>query len=430
MRVFSHGRPWLVLVLAAVLVLVVLLAVVLSSGSGSDEDEVRVVRGTAEGNGFPLRGDRAGDDELIGAAIDAWRTRATRGGASWAGDRAGEVTVLWAGRTGPDHDTVVLAAGTDAAVLKRNRVADPGAWGVVPAVIDSAETPRVVASTAGVLVAANVRSEFRPSEAEAATGTAVRQTDGLWNREGVDVPAGAVVVPVGFSNAGSAGAIFTGGTPAVRKLSTDLLQRLTRGPASRPGPAAQRLVTAARAAGSLPDDARRRATGGAGGARTAVRLSLISERSVAPFGPLLVLGVSGESGLDRPYVVAAFGGSDAAGATDARGARLGGFDRDDGLRAVYSPVLGAAYVHAPGTDDDDAPYLLVAGDQEVDRIEVLAGDRRLAIDGSEGAVRATWADGSLGEPLRAKEDVAVLGREADGTVIVPSGPAGREQAIR
>lgn len=428
MRVSSPGRPRLVLLLAAVVAVVVVLAVVL--GSGSDEEEVRVVRGTSDGDGFPLRGDRADDDGLIRAAIAAWRTRATRGGATWAGDRAGEVTVLWAGRTGRDHDTVVLAAGTGAAVLKRNRVADPDVWGVVPAAIDSAEHPRVVASTAGVLVASGVRSEFRPSEAEATTGTAVRQTDGLWNREGEDVPAGAVVVPRGLSNVGSAAAVFTGGPPAVRRLSTDLLERLTRGPASRPGPAAQRIVTAARTAGTVPLDDRRAATVGVGGARTAPRLDLVSERSVAPFGPLLVLSVSGESGIDRPYVVAAFGGSDAAGATDARGARLGGFDRDDGLRSVDAPALGAAYVRAPGTDDDAAPYLLVAGDTEVTGIEVLAGRRRQAIDGSAGAVRATWAEGPSGGPVNATEDVAVLGRTSDGDVVLPSATSRREQAVR
>lgn len=427
MRAPSADRPRILIAAAVGVVLVVVLVLVVVTRSTGDDDEVRIVRG-APSAGFPLRGDRAGDAQLIRSAADAWRARATRDGGRWAGDEQGEVTVLWAGRTGADRYAVVLAAGSDAAVLTRDREVSDDYWEVSDATVQSDEDPRIVAAEDAVLVRAGARPAFRQAEAEGAGSPALTDSAGLWQRGGTDLPAGALVLPEGLPGRNPVGtpqpaAVFTGATPAVRELSGELLQRLTSGDESRIGPAAQRLVVAARAAELDPQSETDRVPGrDRQHPGDAPDLELVSDRALPPLGPVLLLSVGGRS--DRRFLVGATGGSAAANTDDAQPIRFGGAAPEDGLRGALGPAMGAAYVRerARGSNGGRSfrPYLVVAGDSDVARIEVIAGQRTYEVRGPIGLVRATWATTDGNGAMARAADVAVLGRTVNGRLVVPA----------
>ncbi|MGX6449557.1 hypothetical protein ACVU7I_16070, partial [Patulibacter sp. S7RM1-6] len=82
---------------------------------------------------------------------------------------------------------------------------------------------------------------------------------------------------------------------------------------------------------------------------------------------------------------------------------------------------GAAYLRTDGGQGAAAPYLLVAADPEVRRIRVLAGRRSYDLDGPVALLRAPWVRAADGGYVTRSADVAVLGRTADGVLVVPSG---------
>lgn len=453
----SRSRP--ALVAAAALVVLVALLLVLRGGGDDGDGELRIVRG-APGAGFPLRGAAAGDEATIREAAEAWVRKARREHDDWADASSLDVTVLWSGPLSKDADGVVLVSGRTGAVLERGRGRDY--WQVGDAVVDEAKDPVVVAGRGAVLVRADAEASFLTAEARRRADPEVRQDDGLWHRGASDLPTGALLLPDGLPSrfrSGSAdlppAAVFAGGDggsgrPQVRRLSPRLLRRLELdgtestqrtdlGDEARKS--AQRLVAAATRAGAPAEDETP-----AGSVTSPPELDLVAERILQPLGPVVVLSASAPvvgSGREdrRSRLVAAAGGTTVAGRDDAVTAiPLGGGAIP--LRAPTGPAFGAAYVRRevrpddPGTSaDDDAepriegPWLLVAGDEDVTGVEVRAGRRTLRVPTPLGLVRASWLPD--GDDRRAADaDVAILGRTADGSLVVPSTSDGRPQAVQ
>lgn len=404
---------------AVVVALLAILTVVAIVMGGSDEDEISIVRGSPDA-GFPLRGDRAGDDAMIRGAVGAWSRRQRRDGGVFAGDRRGEVTVLWAGRTGAETDAVVLAADLDAAVVTRSGVGGPRSWRVVDASIGSAEDPIVVASENAVLTRADASAGFRRARPDGVGSPVVRETAGLWHQAGTGLPDGAVLLPRGLrsrvrSDRLDPAAVFTGDVAAVRRLSTGLFRRLRSGSASREGPDALRLVAAARGAAADRDAGAGTAPGVGVRPGESPVLDLLSDRVLAPVGPVLILAV-GTGREERRSLVAALGGEAVANGEDPTAIRFGD-GRPGGLRGRTGPAFGAAHVGgATSGGGASPPFLLVAGDDDVARIEVLVGRRTIRRPGPVALVPAPWA-----RPGGSTTDVAVLGRTARGELVVPTG---------
>lgn len=454
----SPGRLKLLLTAVAAAVVLVLVVVALSTGS---DDEIEIVRGAPD-RGFPLRGDLAGDETKIRAAVDAWARSERRDGGTFSGDGGDGVTVLWAGRTEPGTDTIVLAAEFDAVILTRSDAGDDDYWQPSDATIGSASDPVVVAGEDGVLTREGAPSSFRQAGPEGQGSPALRSTAGFWHRAGTSLPDGAVLLPRGLQTRtdprpeGPA-AVFTGEGAAVRVLSPELLRRLDSGPESRQGPDALRLVAAARAAGAGERDWReQRGADDRYTPQDAPELDLVADRRLEPVGPVLVLGVQ-DRGRDRRSLVAATGDRAIANGDDPTAVRLGasepGREAGAGLRSPTGPAFGAAYLRTTtGADDDGAAggsaaggsgsgggagtnesddpasdeseggasvYLLIAGDAAITRIEVLTGRRTVRRDGPIALVPAPWRrlTDSSGGPRGA--DVAILGRTSNGSLVVP-----------
>lgn len=447
----SPGRRLVALAIAVVAVVLLLVVALVPNGSG---DEITIVRGAPD-RGFPLRGDLAGDETKIRAAVDAWARRERRDGGTFAGDGDDGVTVLWAGRTEPGTDTIVLAAEFDAVILTRSDAGDDDYWQPSDATIGSAEDPVVVAGEDGVLTREGAPNAFRRAGPEGRGGRPLRNTAGFWHRGGSSLPDGTVLLPRGLQTRSDPrpeepAAVFTGEGAAVRVLSPELLRRLDSGPEARRGPDALRLVAAARAAGTAERDGRdQRGAGDRYTPQDAPELDLVADRRLDPVGPVLVLGVQ-DRGRDRRSLVAASGDRAIANGDEPTGFRVGasepesGLQATAGLRARTGPAFGAAYVRVPaaGEDDDDgssaggsgsggggggsatagsedAMYLLVAGDDEVARIEVLAGRRTVRRDGPVAVVPAPWTRGDPRDRDLRGADVAILGRTAGGALVVP-----------
>jgi hypothetical protein len=416
----SSGRPRILTGATAGVVLVVLVLVLIALTTGGDDDDLRIVRG-APTEGFPLRGDLAGDDALLRDAARAWQRRVERDGDRWR--KGDEVVALWAGRAG-DDDAVVLAASHDAVLVTRDRDREDEPMSVSRAsTIGDAERPLLVAFQGAVLVRDGTDPVFRRAETEGAGSPEPRTDAGLLHRGlGTSLPAGALLFPDGVDPRLTRGdelalVQFTGQQGGLRRVSPSLLRRLTSGEESRPGPAAQRLRAAALAA-----------TPSGEGERSAPlepfeapRLDLAAERTLGPVGRVLVLRAAPAYGSGsrsrRPRVVAATGGSSVAGRDTAVAFGLGTASPTGVGQAPLGPALGATYVRDPA--GSTTPYLLVAGDRDVRRLQVLAGGRSFDAEAGLALVRATRAR-TEGSTITTAADVAVLGRTAGGRVVVPS----------
>lgn len=431
MSPLASGRRRIVLLVAACAIALVVLVVVLASGS-DDDDALKIVHGSPDA-GFPLRGDLKGDDGFLHDAAAAWRRRVERDGDEW--ENGDEVVALWEGELDAEDQVAVLAADGEAALVTRRPDRPDEPLQVDEArTIRTAEDPRIVAFDEAVLVASRAKPAFRPAETEGQGSPRLQEQEGLFHRGGTALPEGALLFPDGLDHeiprpSDRPAALFTGREGAVRILSKELLERLTSGEESRAGAAAQRLRAAALAPGS-DDDARR--TTARFEPYATPELALVADRPLDPIGRTLLLqvkpGIGGSGGSRRPRVVAATGGSSVAGVESATAVTLGGLgDEDDGARAPLGPAMGASYVRLPGQRTD--AYLLVAGDDEVRSIEVLAGNRRYAEDGPLALFPATWtrADAS---GFASAADVAVLGRTRNGRLVVPSPPAARAVTVK
>ncbi len=417
--------------IAFALVGVAVVAIVVAGG-GNDEPEI--VRGAPD-EGFPLRGDHADDDATIASAVDAWIRRERRGDERWARGDAPTVTALWAGRIAPDADGVVLAAEGRAAFLRRLHGRDH--WQIAAGIVGEDRDPAIVAAGGAILVREGAEATFRQATPEGGGSPEIRTDDGLWHRGGSSLPEGALVLPDGIETRRATGerppvAVFTADRPTLRALTPVFAERMLSGPESAPSPEAQRLVAAARSS-SAPGV---RQDSSVAAERLPV-LDVVGERTLAPFGPVLVLSSSAAadpgSRTARTTLVAAAGGSAVAGADGATAIPLRG--ATDARRAASGPAIGAAVVRLDADDDersqDDAPsrdddtsardetaYLLVAADDEVERIEVLSGRRSQTASPPVALLPAPWAR-SADDRRGPTNDVAVLGRTADGTLALP-----------
>jgi len=447
-RLARTHRPRLALALG--ILLLVAAGVLLLVSRGGD-DEVQIVNGAPE-TGFPLRGDGARDEAMIRSAADAWVRAARRDDERWAEGDGPEVTVLWAGRVADDRDGVVLAANQRATFLHRLRGRDY--WQRSAAVVEDDDDPMIVASSEAVLVRAGAESSFRPATPGGGGAPEVREDDGLWHRGGIALSMGTVLVPDGLQRRYDDRqterppvAVFTGAEaggsgriPALRELSPTLFRRLSSGPDAAVSEGAQRLNAAA----SFPfdqdsDDDREPQRPDA-----LPTLDVVADQQLPPLGPVVVLSSTnsslGSGRSRRARLVAAAGGTMVAGG-DAVAVAIPLDGAQSAWRGAAGPALGAAYVRRDtyprddtrGADEEptrvDGPFLLVAGDGRVARVEVRAGRRSVDIDGAVGLVPAPWAK-EPGTRKASDTDVAVLGEEANGTLVVPSAPASTAVVVR
>jgi hypothetical protein len=300
--------------------------------------------------------------------------------------------VLWAGKLAEDHVGVVLKADTETAFLVSDEVdRDDPYWNQVDGVVQRFEPP-VVAFSSAVLIPEGAEATFHRAQQEGDGSPQVQEDlDGLWTRGDVSLPEGALLV-----SGDRPRAVFTGDLPVQRELSDELAARVRDGDASRIGAPLQRLVAAARAGEPEQRTTQPR------------RLAVVAEATVAPFGPVTVVGTS--TGAARPTLSAGVG-EEREGGEDLLGVRLSGPDPE--TRAINGPAFGAAYVRLGETGD---PYLLAAGD--LVRAELLHGRERVDVPVPVGAVRATWMEAESA-PVRLRTDATLLGRTVTGAVVVP-----------
>jgi hypothetical protein len=419
--------------------LVLAIVVLVVSRRGGDEDGAELERGTPA---FPLRGELAEDDGLLAEAADAWiaddREEEDERGDDhdevFDGDER-RVTALWAGKLG-DTWTVVATHGDTAALLQKRGERNP-VWQVstVPTA-GSAQAPAVLAFGSAVLLPDGVRATFVPATTKPLR---VVDRDGLRMAPGStgnsSFSDGVLLMPDGVGGnpyGDEPTAVVTGSAPRVRRLSSDLADRMQDG--SFDVAAMRRFVAAASGPErSRPDE---RTT------YAATKLTLVADEDLAGLGPTMVLS---EDDTDRSRRVSAAAGAPADGTDEAEPIPLGPADDDlTGRRSRTGPGLAAAYVFRverpkddplTTTDDDDedldvvtGPFLLVAGGPGVASIEVRVGTRRIVRRGPVAVIDASWA--STGDPADrdvVDRDVSVLGTTAEGRVVVPAtlptGPA-------
>lgn len=433
------------LLLAGGAVVVLVLLLVLVTRGGDEEPEIRIVRG-APSAGFPLRGDLARDDALIRSAAEDWieTDREDEGDDRSVfrdGDDDVEITALWAGKVG-DEQVVVLAHDRTAALLRSEGERDGErhwSWRPQTRAIEDAEQPRVVPFRTGVLVADDAQVAFRGADPRNAE---LVQADGFWRARSdyatAELPAGLLVLRGGLPprryertvEPGVAGAVVVGEGVAVRTLDRPLAERLLD-QVRTPAPALQRFVVAA----GTTD---RRASQSGIRPPEPERVELVADRTLPRVGPTTVVALQAR-GLDarRGRVAAAVGGSDEAGTDLDATTPLplpGSGDADDpddrpidALRAPAGPAAAAAYVRR-AADEGEPPVLLLAGDRRVRSFEVLAGTRRIVVDGPVATVPATWVRLDRAKPGR-DVDVVVSGRTAGGEVVRLDGSAGRQTTL-
>lgn len=409
--------------IGAVGVVVALLVIVLVVASGDDDGPLDGIefRDGAPDAGFPLRGNLAKDRELAREAARSWQRRATRDGDRWAGDEAGRVVVLWAGRLSSDKVGVMLAADEDAVFMTRSdREAgkDRPYWMTDEATLVSDDDPSVVAAEGGVLVRDGERPIVRPAEVFNQPRR-ITIDDGFVHREDLDLPGGVVLLPAGLGFVKQPVAALYGvlasSTPTVAAISPALQQRWTSGPESRPGPAAQRLVDAARAA-----QGRSSKTGRSSLLMPLAELEFVAERSVPTYGPATLVSADNGDPRRRTQLAVAFGGSNIGNGPEPWTVRL----KTDGS-ALQSPArtdigLGAAFIRRRS---DERPRLLVGATPEVREIRVLAGRRTLTVTAPVGVAETPWDR----RKDRSSADVVVEGRTGAGDVVAP-GPVEPEVA--
>lgn len=432
--------------------LFVLVGVLLLVGR-DDDDGLRIVHGAPDA-GFPLRGDGARDEAMIRDAADAWVRRARRDDEAWVDHgRRPDVTVLWAGRISGDTDGVVLAAEQQAAFLHRLRGRDY--WQQSDAIVEDADDPVIVAGAEIVLARVGTPVNFRPSTPEGEGSPPLREDAGLWHRGGSSLPPGVLLVPDGLQTRFAERAsdrppvgVFTGvpqspvvgRLPALRELSPALFRRLSTGPDATISTGAQRLGAAAASLGSRTGRDRPPQRPGA-----LPMVDVVADRTLAPLGPVVVLSSTasllGSSGSRRADLVAAAGGTMVTGG-DAVATAIPLDGADSPLRGDAGPALGTAYVRAetyeregPSSAADEepsrveGPFLLVAGDDAIARIEVRAGRRTVDVDPPVGLVPAPWA-AAVGTREPTETDVAILGETANGTLVVPPVPEATVVPVR
>lgn len=420
---FPTGRP-----VAAVLAATLTLAL---TGCGDDDPDVEIVRGVPEA-GFPLRGDLANDSDAIAGAADEWvEEDDERDRDLLDDDRDLRITALWAGRVN-DEEFVVLANERHAALIGRRDEREPR-WSLRTTVtIRDDDDPGVVAFPNAILLPEKTRSSTLLAEV---TTIGIVATDGLSHASGKyasELPRGVLYLPDGLPRARDRMTdrppvmlrTGEGGQSALRTVGTGLRSRLQPGGAAFDQPALQRFL----AATVVPE-----------GATIRVErfgdppvVDLVQDARIPGVGPTMIVRTAQSSITTsvRPTIGVGIGGSTVANGTEATPLPLGGSDVGDALRATSGPALGVGRIvratrEQEQTGDGPAPLLLVAGDDDVSTIEVLAETRRWSGKGPVLTVPMTW------NRKRTRDtDVAVLGRDAGGRLVVPAATGGSLAAAR
>lgn len=419
--------------LGAALVVVVLLGGWLLL-RGDDGPTLRLELGT---DAYPLRGERAGDRELLRTAAQEWIADARDEDRDIplpgvGGDEV-EVAALWAGRRG-DYDVVILEAGGTAAMLTHRRQ-DGQPWLTeTTSGFAAPSRPGPIAFSDGVLVPPRVRATFR--RASAAPGPAVAEHDGLWTGQGDPfLPAGVLVLPDGMpaatgSDPRSPLAVLHADRVVVRQIDAQLRTWLSR---TATDGDVRLLLAAGTEQRSGPDDA-----------GPFWRLRLVGGRVASGFGTALVLARewAGLTGSRATVLLAAAGADDVANGRDgtAIDLDLAAQEQDRGEVEEARPTIAAGYVVAVpdepegGADPSRAtssrrtPMLLVAGTSTVARVEVLVGRRRIERPGPIALIPASWLPD---DPQGTRPpDAVVIGRTADGTIVAPASPPAGPTTLR
>ncbi|MGE4428222.1 MAG: hypothetical protein AB7G37_17350 [Solirubrobacteraceae bacterium] len=414
-------RPTAVLT-GIVAVLVALAVIVVVAGSGDDGPSLKLEHGA---EGFPLRGDRAQDGDLLRTAAEEWIADARDDDRDiplpGLDDDEVEISALWAGRRG-EYDVVILRAGGVAAMVTHRRQ-DNQPW-----LVDTTDvrkdlgSPLPIAFDDGVLVPEKLPARPTYRSAIDAPGPKVREHDGLWTGDGSPfLSDGVLVLPRGTG--GGRGdetdaplVVVTGKDAAtVRHVDAETAAGLARD---------YGLGTVQRFVAATPPGGR----GGVGGS-DAGTMRIVGEPEHPELGPILVLSTApGVLSSRRPTVVtAAGGGSDVDESPKVATIALASQDqsRENG---AGRPVLATGFVvrlRAPdgGSTADEpqrsAPYLVAAGTHDVRRIEIVEGRRRIERPGPVAIVPAGKAVGT--EDDEQPTEVGVLGWTGGDVLVVPHG---------
>ena len=409
-------RRWLLGRLA--LAVVLLVAVVLVAGA-SDDPELKVINGAAAA-GFPLRGDLDGDSDAIRAAADAWLAfdaRQVGDSGVLDHDEDMEMRALWAGRL-RDTKTVILTGKAHAALVEVESDDTADVQAVVP--IRNAEDPRVVVFDQAVLVDTKADPTFLRAVVR---GPDVAPRDGLWVTTGADarpsLPAGALVLRGGLLPVTVVGRADA----ARRRHPLEPVEHL----ADRRHPAAQARAGDAGLLAPRPTSASSQRRPARSTARTPAATACPTRRSCGSCRTCRCPSSAPpwSSPLNRRRaairVLAARGGSLVAG-KDAGDPLSLGDDTGEGDNAAYGvegPPFAAAVIHrAPEAPNRDLS-VFVAGNAQIDTIEVLTGRRRLTRPGPAAVFPLPKATGAGAGATRPRGDLAVLGRTRAGTLVVP-----------
>lgn len=345
---------------AVAVVAVVALVLVLRGGGEPTPDLVE-----SSMAGFPTRGDWGRDDERVAEALDAWKTA----------DRERDVEVLYAGQAG-QREVVMLRQGEAIASLR------PGAtdtWQVQATAKRTGATEPVPID--GMVLLPEGDWEHLPIDPR---DERLEATDGLLSSRratGRRVDP-ALIVEADEPQPKQRATVFDTQAGGVGVDARTHRAVLAADPQTLPAIHAALLATRGSDRRGSYASVERLWLGDVVGHRAAI-LTTTGKRAIG-------LGLAG---FDRPYGIDLGSAASPLASTESRG------------------LVGAAYVSSDG-----GRALVAAAIGDVERIEVLAGTRRISRPAPIAIVEPSWD--------RRTEDAVVLGRDAGGRVVAPMVPAG------